>query len=513
MEKTEELARQTLKNNRVAIFLVAYNAEKHITKVLQRIPSWVAQNVAEIYVIDDSSSDKTVSTAKSVQWPVSHAPLKVYRTPYNQGYGGNQRLGYLYAIERQFDIVVLLHADGQYAPEALPDILAPYSEGADAVFGSRFKTAMGALKGKMPLYKFVGNRILTRMQNFILDSKMSEMHSGYRSYRTSALKKVPFVYNSLGFDFDADIIVQFLARKLKIVEVPIPTFYGDEICHVNGMEYAWKCLKTAIKFRLMKFEIFYDPKFDFVEEKSLHYPAKMAETSLHHYIRELGFEKGSRVLEISDGTTASPSQDADRNTGNTKITTVPVPRGAFLLESPQANDVVLALDVIEHMVFPEQAVGEIFKNLRSGGRLYASTGNIGFFLLRFMHFFGQFNYGRRGILDLTHHRLFTVSSFRRLLENAGFKVDQIMGFGPPIRDAAPNSMWAKLLDKILYKLAQMKPSLFAFQILIVCSRTDSVAELMRQSFGNELAPQMVRETADSYGSAEPDSPTNQVVLT
>src|SRR5262249_34901855 len=156
--------------------------------------------------------------AQQIDWPSRHAPLRLYRTPHNQGYGGNQRLGYLYAIEQRFDIVVLLHGDGQYAPEALPLILAPYAEGADAVFGSRFLSPGAARRGGMPVYKFVGNRILTRAQNLILGARMSEMHSGYRSYRTAVLKQVPFTSNSLGFDFDADIIVQLHASGSRVTE-------------------------------------------------------------------------------------------------------------------------------------------------------------------------------------------------------------------------------------------------------------------------------------------------------
>jgi glycosyltransferase involved in cell wall biosynthesis len=261
-KNVDELAQRALEENRVAIFIVAYNAEKHIKKVLERIPPWVAEGLAEIFIIDDHSSDNTFTVAANVDWPSHYAPLRIFRTPHNQGYGGNQRLGYLYAIEQGFDIVVLLHGDGQYAPEALPHILAPYAEGADVVFGSRFIKPLDAIKGGMPFYKWIGNRILTRMQNLILGAKMSEMHSGYRSYRTSALRQIPFPSNSLGFDFDADVIVQLHSAGFQIDEVPIPTYYGDEICHVNGMQYAWQCVRTAVKYRLMQLEIFYDPKFD-----------------------------------------------------------------------------------------------------------------------------------------------------------------------------------------------------------------------------------------------------------
>ena len=284
--ETIELATRTLTENRVAIFIVCYVAEHHIERVLSRIPDWVAKVLVEVFVVDDSSQDETVQRAVNSAWAASNGPLRVFQTPYNQGYGGNQRLGYLYAIARGFDIVVLLHGDGQYAPESLPDILAEYSRpsGADAVYGSRFLTRWGALKGGMPLYRFVGNRVLTGLQNRIIGTHLSEMHCGYRSYRTAALKKVPFYANSLGFDFDADIIIQFAAAGLTIREVPVPTYYGDEICRVNGVKYAWACIRAACQYRLMQLEIFYDPKFD-IQKRVRKYIIKESPTSLQYFIR------------------------------------------------------------------------------------------------------------------------------------------------------------------------------------------------------------------------------------
>jgi glycosyltransferase involved in cell wall biosynthesis len=492
-----ELASQILESNRVAIFIVAYNAEKHINNVLKRIPAWVAERLAEIYVIDDHSTDDTFGVAEKIEWPTHYAPLRIYRTPYNQGYGGNQRLGFLYAIERGFDIVVLLHGDGQYAPEALPTILAGYASGADAVFGSRFIKPLGAIKGGMPLYKWVGNRILTKIQNALLGAEMSEMHSGYRSYRTSVLAKIPFTNNSLGFDFDADIIVQLHAAGFRIAEIPIPTYYGDEICHVNGMQYAWQCVKTAVKYKLMQFEIFYDPKFDIRRESQYVYTAKHSPTSLHHYIRNLPFLRNSRILDVGGGSGEAvgkslvarsldiTSIDRHADTGDTAIR-----QYAVDLDQPWAPqfpvdkfDCVLALDVIEHLKSPELGIKEVFECLERNGKLYASTGNVAYLPVRIVLMFGWFNYGRRGILDMTHCRLFTIGSFKRLLKNAGFRVDRIIGFGPPIADTVARGGWVlTLVDRALSFVAKKWPSLFAYQFLAECTRTDSPVDLMPQTF-------------------------------
>lgn len=498
MLSVHEQALKTLEDHRVAVFIVAYNAERHIGRVLKRIPDWIARRLTEIFIIDDHSGDETISAAEGVEWPADYAPLRIYRTPYNQGYGGNQRLGYLYAIDQGFDIVVLLHGDGQYAPEALPSILAPYAQGADAVFGSRFLDRGGARKGGMPFYKWVGNRILSRTQNWLLGTRMSEMHSGYRSYRVSTLKEIPFASNSLGFDFDADIIVQLHAAGRRITEVPIPTYYGDEICRVNGMNYAWRCFKTTFKYRLMQFEIFYDPKFDISGEKAPYrYTAKEAATSLHYFIRHLSFERGSRLIDVGGGhgdavgrslaesgvdvTCVDLAADSEDSQIRQLVVDLDEPWGKQFQEEPY--DVALALDVLEHLKSPELGAAEIFRHLRGGGKLFASTGNVAFLPVRFALLFGWFNYGRRGILDLTHRRLFTVNSFRRLLRNAGFRLDRIMGFGPPLSDVASgNSSFFRFMDRVMAWMARAWPTLFAYQILIECTRTDSPADLMSQVF-------------------------------
>jgi glycosyltransferase involved in cell wall biosynthesis len=501
MSQVEDLAKRTLGQNMVAVFIVAYNAERHIAEVLRRIPPWIAERLAEVYVIDDHSTDNTLSAAASADWPSHNAPLKIYRTPYNLGYGGNQRLGHLYAIERDFDIVVLLHGDGQYAPEALPDILAPYAEGADVVFGSRFLKRGDALKGGMPLYKWLGNRVLTRAQNIILGTRMSEMHSGYRSYRTSILKSIPFASNSLDFAFDADIIVQLHAAGHRITEVPIPTFYGDELCHVSGMRYAWQCLKTAVKHRIMQLEIFYDPKFDVPRNGVPPYTIKHARTSVHHFARNLPIPPGSRLVDVGGGRGEAVSNAlAERGVlvtcidGNADPCAPRIAQRVVDLDRPwkgqfevEEYDAALALDVLEHLRSPERGASEIFAAVKSGGKLYASTGNVAFLPLRIALLFGWFNYGRRGVLDLTHHRLFTLASFRRLLKNSGFRVDRVIGFGPPLADMfGGRSRLLGVMDRIAAWFARIWPPLFAYQLMVECTRTDSPADLMEEVFSRTV---------------------------
>lgn len=497
-------AEQVLDRYRVAVFIVAYNAERHIQGVIDRIPSWVREKLAEIYVIDDSSSDQTFAVAEALKGDGAE-DLNLYRTPYNQGYGGNQILGYQHAIDRGHDIVVLLHGDGQYAPEELPKLLEPYlDQDVAAVFGSRFMEQGAARRGGMPLYKYVGNRVLTWLQNRMLSTRLSEMHSGYRSYRMEHLKKVPFAYNAKGFDFDADIIVQFVEAGFSIVEVPIPTYYGDEICHVNGLQYAWRCLRSCVINALMKVELFYDPKFDLSHLASTkRYIKKVSPYSVHHFVRNYPFPVSSKILDLGGGDGESVSEDLvekgheltsvdQRAKGEQRagVTLIEHDLDENWLEAlgEQRFDGALALDVVEHLSDPEEGMVRLFKVLDQHGTLILSTGNVAFLPIRMMLAFGAFNYGRRGILDLTHKRLFTLKSFRRLANNQGFDVERILGFGVPLTDLAPGSMLAAFIERLSFVLARFWPGMFAYQVILVCRRPLSHSELVCKTFGEDDSP-------------------------
>lgn len=238
-----------MKPPRIAIFIIAYNAVNHLIKTISRIPKETYDKVEEIFVIDDCSTDNTYYAALGYKHQQNISKLTVHRNEKNQGYGGNQKVGYQYAIDRGFDVVALVHGDGQYAPEALPYLLEPFERGeADMVFGSRMSTRGAALKGGMPLYKFFGNKILTYVQNRLSGLALSEYHSGYRLYSVEALKKVPFESFTNTWHFDTQIILAMAERGMRIVERPIPTYYGDEICHVNGIPYALNCILTTYRF-------------------------------------------------------------------------------------------------------------------------------------------------------------------------------------------------------------------------------------------------------------------------
>jgi glycosyltransferase involved in cell wall biosynthesis len=250
---------------RIGILIVAYNAEATLERVIDRIPPDILAKVEEIFVFDDASQDHTYAVGKQLQEQYTDQPasrlggvstsarpqLSIFRNPVNLMYGGNQRRGYQYAIERGLDIVVLLHGDGQYAPEVMQELLTPLENGqAEMVMGSRMLIKGAALRGNMPLYKYVGNKVLTWIENRLAGTNLSEFHSGYRAYSVHALPTIPLDKLTTNWHFDTQIILEFLKRGHRIVEVPIPTYYGDEICHVNGIPYAMNCIRETLFFAL-----------------------------------------------------------------------------------------------------------------------------------------------------------------------------------------------------------------------------------------------------------------------
>ena len=481
---------------RLLIFIVAYNAEKTIRSVLTRIPTTLGEEYeTEVLIIDDSSRDGTFEEGHEVkreqQIPY---PIHILHNPINQGYGGNQKIGYQYAIENGFDFVALVHGDGQYAPERLPELVAPLRDGeVGAVFGSRMMTRGSALKGGMPLYKFVGNKILTWYENRMLRTSLSEFHSGYRVYRVDALRRIPFHLNTRDFHFDTEIIVQLVIARIPILELPIPTYYGDEISHVNGLAYAWHVTVATTKARLQELSLFYDRKFDCAPAPAVHahYALKLGFTSSHTMALD-AVRPGERVIDLGcAGGLFGAQLRAARGCHVTGVDVAPPAEGVVLdrfvehdldrgppdLDYDQA-DVVLLLDVIEHLKSPEHFVAELAQRLSPSTRLVVTTGNVAFGITRLMLLFGEFNYGKRGILDLTHSRLFTFKSLRALFEQAGYRVLRVRGVPAPFPLAAgDNALGAALLgfNKALIRVSK---GFFSYQMFFELRAYPSLPRLL-----------------------------------
>ena len=240
---------------KILIFIPAYNVEKKITKVLNKIPKIVFNKYnIKILVIEDNSSDKTLSVIKKVIKKKGDK-IKIYLivNKKNKGYGGVQKIAFNYAIKKNFKYVVMLHGDNQYPANKILLLIKPLlTNKYDAVFGSRMINSINALKGGMPLYKYLGNIALTFFQNLVLSSNLSEFHSGYRSYKVSSLKKIRFKSNTNDFHFDTEIIIQFLKNNLKIKEIAMSTHYGDEISHLKSIPYGLNIVRSTLLSRFKK---------------------------------------------------------------------------------------------------------------------------------------------------------------------------------------------------------------------------------------------------------------------
>lgn len=250
----------------IAIFIIAYQAASTLISAYKRIPENLKRKAREIYCFDDCSDDNTYYAGLGYKHANNIKNFILYKNPKNLGYGGNQKKGYNYALKKNYDIVVMLHGDAQYAPEKMPLLIDPFlkddSEKIGIVMGSRMLG--NPLKGGMPIYKFLGNKILTFLENLILRTNLSEFHSGYRAFNINALKEMPFNKCSNDFHFDTEIIIMMLHAGYKIVEVPIPTYYGPgSKSYVNVFKYGLDCLIAVINYRLMQLGIKKNSKFDF----------------------------------------------------------------------------------------------------------------------------------------------------------------------------------------------------------------------------------------------------------
>jgi len=480
---------------RLLIFVIAYYAESTLQQVLDRIPRGVFDQFAcEILVVDDASEDRTFAIGREYQSVRPEIPMTVLRNEFNQGYGGNQKVGYAYAIAEGFDFVAMLHGDGQYAPEELPKLLAPLRNGeADAVFGSRMTERFGALRGGMPMYKFVGNRILTWIQNRLLGTRLSEFHSGYRIYAVAALKKIPFRLNSNDFHFDTEIIIQLLNTGARLVELPIPTYYGGEICRVNGLRYAKDVLLATLRSVAHRAGLLYQRRFDPALDDNTHYDLKLGYASSHTYALA-AVPAGARVLDIGSGPGGLADELVQKGCDVTVVDQHP-PRVEHLrvqsiqqdLDAPLLFDVrpfdyLLLLDIIEHLRDPERFMAHLRSQFDyDTKRLILTTPNVAFVVQRLMLLLGQFNYGKAGILDRTHTRLFTFRAIKHLLRDEGFRVTKIKGIPAPFPKVLGNGRLGQAAVMLNLALIHLSKTLFSYQIYVEAESTPAVEYVLRHS--------------------------------
>jgi len=238
------------KDKKVIVVMPAYNAEKTLRRTYNEV---MAQDIVDlVIVVDDRSRDETVAIAKTLPDTI------VYAHERNRGYGGNQKSCYRLALEQGGDIIVMVHPDYQYTPKLIPAMASMIESGLyQCVLGSRILGGY-ALKGGMPVWKYIANRFLTFVENILLGVKLSEYHTGYSAFSRELLQRLPLEVNSDDFVFDNQMLAQVLWFGYTIAEVSCPTKYFAEASSINffrSVKYGFGCLHTALTFRLAKMKL------------------------------------------------------------------------------------------------------------------------------------------------------------------------------------------------------------------------------------------------------------------
>jgi len=243
-----------LNKKKIAVVMPAYNAALTLQQTYDELPLDV---VDEVILVDDGSSDDTVELAHKIG-------LTVFQHTRNLGYGGNQKTCYREALKRGAEIVVMLHPDYQYSPKLIVSLAGMIAYGEfDIALGSRI-LGVGALQGGMPLYKYVANRLLTAIQNLLLNYKLSEYHTGYRAFHRKVLNELPIEGNSDDFVFDNEILAQAVYFNYRIGEISCPARYFAEASSIGfsrSVRYGLGVLKTSLKFRLRRMGVSSFPMF------------------------------------------------------------------------------------------------------------------------------------------------------------------------------------------------------------------------------------------------------------
>jgi len=235
----------------VFVLMPAYNAGATIERVFERIPAAVRQRIRRYVAVNDGSKDDTAQALARLQREFDN--LIVLDHEKNRGYGEAEKTLLRCALREGAEVAILLHSDGQYSPEKIPELLEPFDrDTADLVQGSRMLGG-GALRGGMPFYKYVSNKALTALENLAFGMRLAEYHSGYMVYSRRAMETIPWERLSNSFDFDLEMIVLAHVKGLRIAEVAIPTIYAGEKSHLNPVKYGLDVLSVILDYKRGKY--------------------------------------------------------------------------------------------------------------------------------------------------------------------------------------------------------------------------------------------------------------------
>lgn len=251
---------------KVVVVMPAYNAGRTLRLTYEALPK---ESVSLVILVDDGSTDATLEIARELN-------LEIFVHTRNYGYGANQKTCYAEALKAGADIVVMVHPDYQYDPTLIPQLIAPITRGeADLVLGSRIKGGSAIQQG-MPWWKYVSNRFLTRLENWVFALALSEFHTGYRAFRREVLETVNFTMNSDSFIFDQEIIAQAVDARFRIAEIPVPVRYfpdASSASFAQSVGYGLRILLLLVKFLLHRSRIVRNRQFESLRARYTRLPS------------------------------------------------------------------------------------------------------------------------------------------------------------------------------------------------------------------------------------------------
>jgi 2-polyprenyl-3-methyl-5-hydroxy-6-metoxy-1,4-benzoquinol methylase len=351
----------------------------------------------------------------------------------------------------------------------------------------------GALKGGMPFYKYAGNRILTKFENAALGMTLTEFHSGYRAYNLHALASIDFSRMTNDFHFDTEIIIKLNHQHFQIVEIPIPTYYGEELCYVNGLRYARNVYRAVRRYQRTIRSVERCEEFS---EYFVHYPMKESRYSSHDYLRRfLGRSKDVLDVGCGEGFLARQLTEDGHRVSGIDMLEIPRHRESFVaydkmdLDDVQSTarlaarqdrfDYVILLDILEHLRQPEPLLRTAASLLKPHGKIILSVPNVANITVRLGLLLGSFDYTERGILDRTHLKFFTRRTTRDMIEHCGLRSLEEKTTPMPVHLAlgvpATNPLM-RLTNACLKALAQVLPGLFGYQIMHLIDRPAKAQE-------------------------------------
>ncbi len=472
-------------HDRVLVFVVAHSAEENLVRLFEGFPKeLLADPDIDFLCIDDASADSGAETLAAWVGEEGLQSIRVLRNPVNQGHGGNRKLGCTIAVEEGYDLIVLLDGNGRYDHGLVAAFTRERkNSGADVILGTG--TGRGSL----------GNRLLTRAVNKLTGLALSECLPGCRAYAVSFLREIKFALNTNGPNFDTEILLQAAHMGADVTELPVLGPDCERGRRAGGPAYAWRMLGAVAGFRLHRLGIVCSLKYRRQEAEryvdKTNTPYSSHRMALDHVLRM----RPERLLDVGCGSGHVAMRCQEQGievTGIDRDARPAYPLAAFfkadLDRDPFPVDlsdfgVVLLLDIIEHLSEPEIFLTRLRNRHLSHSdperipTVILSTPNVAFVGIRLSLLCGRFTYAERGILDITHRRLFTRRSLLRALRGSGYRVRRVQAVPPPF-ERVVGGRAGRFLGLVGRVLACLWPGAFAFQFLVICQPLPGLARIL-----------------------------------